>query len=394
MRMGSVKTGRAWRGTVACGALAFLAWGTVLAGGDGTKPVAGESTAQGSSWSYLNLWDYATLYSNRENPYIQQVDFIGRYHGQYRYVDSNRGSDDGWENRRLRPGLNIQFLGSFEFQAEINIRDLKNINGSFFTGWDNVYLDWKVNEALSFRLGRQKSNVSLERLESSKYILTFNRSLLVNQLTVDKTLGLSASYKLSDELLLQAGIFSDLWDDKFESFDNGGSVAALLRLAYEWNEHSETGLDYWYADHNEGSDEFKLYRHVLSLNSSNQWDGYGFNTDLFYGRGQGIRRGQDVFGLMLMPWYDITKKLQGVFRYQLATSDSDTGIALQKRYESLAVNDGGGRQGDLYNAFYAGLNYRIHGDKLKLMVGSEYSNLAGRDEYSGWTQWLGIRTYW
>lgn len=377
-----------------CGLVALLAYGTVFAGEDVAKSVVEESTGSDSGWSYLNLWDYTTLYSNKENPYIQEVDFIGRYHGQYHYVDSNRGSDDGWENRRLRPGLEVKFLDSFKFQAEINIRDLKNVDGSFFTGWDNFYLDWKANQALSFRLGRQKSNVSQERLTSSKYILTFNRSLLVNQLTVDKTLGLSGTYTPTDKLLLQTGIFSDLWNDKFEAFDNGGSVGALLRLAYEWNDQSKTSLDYWYADRNKGSVDYKPYRHVLSLNSTHQWDGYGLNTDAFFGSGQGIRKGQDVFGLMLMPWYDITEKLQGVFRYQLATSDSETGIALQKRYEALAVNDGGGRQGDLYNAFYVGLNFRINGDKLKLMAGTEYSDLAGRDDFSGWTQWVGVRTYW
>jgi len=394
MKMRSIKPGKTrWIATVG-GAMAFLASGSLFAGDDPGKAAVEETAASDSAWSYLDLWDYTTLYSDKENPYIQEVKFIGRYHGQYHYVDSNRGTDDGWENRRLRPGLAVKFLSSFKFQAEVNIQDFKNLDGPFFTGWDNFYINWKVNKALSFRLGRQKSNVSQERFTSSKYILTFNRSLLVNQLTVDKTLGLSATYRFSDKLLLQTGIFSDLWDNKFDDFDDGGSVGALMRLAYGWNDHANTGLDYWYADGKKGSSEYKPYRHVLSLNSTNQWEGYGLNTDLFYGRGQGAREGQNVFGLMLMPWYDITEKLQGVFRYQLATSDSNTGIFLQKRYEAFAVDDGGGRQGDLYNAFYAGLNYRIHGDKLKLMVGSEYSNMSGRDEFSGWTQWLGVRTYW
>ena len=99
---------------------------------------------------------------------------------------------------------------------------------------------------------------------------------------------------------------------------------------------------------------------------------------------------------MFMPWYNITPKLRGVFRYQLASSNSDTGVALQSRYEARAVTDGGGKEGRVYNAFYAGLDYQfLDKDRLKLMIGSEYTNMSGgKDDFSGWTHFAGVRTWW
>jgi hypothetical protein len=47
---------------------------------------------------------------------------------------------------------------------------------------------------------------------------------------------------------------------------------------------------------------------------------------------------------------------------------------------------------DLYNAVYAGLQYFICEDKLKLMTGVEWSDLDGGGD--SWTYFAGIRAYW
>ena len=53
-------------------------------------------------------------------------------------------------------------------------------------------------------------------------------------------------------------------------------------------------------------------------------------------------------GLVLIPSYDITRKLQVVGRYQLGVSDGDTGLSAQSRYERRV----GGGAGETYNALY------------------------------------------
>jgi len=97
-----------------------------------------------------------------------------------------------------------------------------------------------------------------------------------------------------------------------------------------------------------------------------------------------------VYGLIVMPYYNLTDRLRFVVRGQYAASDSGDGLRLQRRYERTVAD---GDRGDSYWAAYAGLNYYIMGDKLKLMSGLEYSDLSGDNDYDGWTLLTGLRLY-
>jgi len=46
--------------------------------------------------------------------------------------------------------------------------------------------------------------------------------------------------------------------------------------------------------------------------------------------------------------------------------------------------------GNTYTSLYAGINYYLYGNKLKLMNGIEYSKLGGGD-YEGYTFLTGMR---
>jgi hypothetical protein len=52
---------------------------------------------------------------------------------------------------------------------------------------------------------------------------------------------------------------------------------------------------------------------------------------------------------------------------------------------------------DRYQAVYAGINYLIFGNRLKLMAGAEHSEMldSAHDggEFSGWTCLAGVRVY-
>ena len=86
--------------------------------------------------------------------------------------------------------------------------------------------------------------------------------------------------------------------------------------------------------------------------------------------------------------------LQAVLRYQFSISNGDNGLQLQPRYEQEVVPDGFGNQ---YQAIYAGINYLIYGDRLKLMTGAEYSVMrdAANDggAFNGWTYFAGVRVF-
>lgn len=83
--------------------------------------------------------------------------------------------------------------------------------------------------------------------------------------------------------------------------------------------------------------------------------------------------------------------LQLVGRYSYANSAGPDGVVAQPRYEAR-VDDNAAR-GDAYHSLYAGAQYFIYGDKLKLMAGAEWARLAhdGGESYDGFTLLTGIR---
>jgi phosphate-selective porin OprO/OprP len=125
---------------------------------------------------------------------------------------------------------------------------------------------------------------------------------------------------------------------------------------------------------------------------------FGLTTDLLYGFGYQGRAEQagshknihqsDVIALNIIPSYFIADGLQLVGRLQLATSSEPNGLGLQSRYEAVAPSTD--KKGNTYASVYAGLNYYIYGNKLKLMNGVEYSHLGGGD-YDGTTFFTGMR---
>jgi phosphate-selective porin OprO/OprP len=94
-----------------------------------------------------------------------------------------------------------------------------------------------------------------------------------------------------------------------------------------------------------------------------------------------------------MPYYSFNDKLQAVFRYTFITSEDDNGVRFA-RYESEAV----GNAGDQYQEAYIGLNWFIHGHKLKLQTGLQYVSMRDEADDGGafdglaWT--TGLRVSW
>jgi hypothetical protein len=108
-----------------------------------------------------------------------------------------------------------------------------------------------------------------------------------------------------------------------------------------------------------------------------------------------------VLGVTVMPTYVLAKNLirkgdalEAVLRYQFAVSDGDKGLQLQSRYEGEVVPNGPGNR---YQAVYAGINYLVFGNRLKLMNGVEYSvmhdSAKDSDTFNGWTYFAAVRLF-
>lgn len=363
--------------------------------GDAKVVIDDKAPVAASEWSYCDLFKSNTLYKSDSGP-INKIKWIGRYHGQYHSTDSNQGADSDWQNRRFRAGLQIEFLNDFKFEGQFNLKTDYSAGGRFVDSVEDLTIEWEPSDDFYVIVGKQKAKTTSDWATSSKQILTFERSLLTNQVVPDKIGGVVVGYNLTEKLWVEGGVFSGDWtDDGWELPDFNGGIAASARIGYQFNDATELRFGYFYGEGAGEDTGIEEYDNVFVWSTVSSWGKVGLTTDIIYATGIDNSHNSDVFGLVIMPSYDITEKLQAVFRYQYAQSESDSGIRLQSRYERAGDAAPLNTRGDSYNAFYLGLNYRLCGDNLKLMGGIEYADLAApsAEDWDGFTYMAGVRLY-
>ena len=337
------------------------------------------------------LWDIPVLYSNKDNPYIQKVQIIGRYHGQWHNTDANTGEDSGWENRRFRLGAKVQFLEDFTLGGEFNLDNTTDFSGDrFIRNIDEVQLKWAPSDEFWLGVGKIKPKFTQEYTTSSKRIVTVERSLLVNQTIPGKPWGVHAGGE-KGAFDWELGAYFGATDGDYDFPETDAGYGYTLSVGYDITDNTNITFDYINNDGDDENNEFSSFNHLFSLHSTSKFGKFGFITDFIAGAGDGDT--EDVFGIVLLPTYDVTDKFQLVGRYQYATSSGDGGIRLQSRYERPAIEDGSSQFGDNYHAFYFGGQYFLNEDKLKLISGIEYSTLGGDADFNGFTFFSGVRLY-
>ncbi|MEO1861193.1 MAG: porin [Verrucomicrobiales bacterium] len=355
--------------------------------------IAGESSPPSDnspSNSLKDLWNIPQLYSDSDSLLVNDLKLIGRYQWQYADLNSDQGGWSDSESRRVRLGTEAKvFGGDWKLKGEININDDFS---PFYKSLEEAYIKYQGNDALNVTIGKQKPAWSYEQSTSSRKILTFERSLLVNQLSPKKSTGISASGSIENWSYI-LGIYNGDINEEFGDF-NGSGEFALASIGYDYSKGSDFDKVAWRLDllHNkdETNNAAKPYKNSISLNHSLTKGAITLNTDLIHAGGYS----DDAYGLVLLPTYDISDKLQLVARYTYASSDGD-GLRAQNRYERKAsLTDSG--YGEDYQSYYLGLNYYINDYKLKLMTGIEYADMNGGSdggEFSGWTLFSGLRLY-
>jgi phosphate-selective porin OprO and OprP len=352
--------------------------------------------------TFEQLWSHATLYKDDTNPILEEFKLRGRYHGQYWDVDADQGSQSDWEDRRSRLGFDAKlFEKKIELRADFQSNDGFN---DIYDGLVDAYLRWKPTSSLSFTVGKMKPLIGqYDFLESTNTQPTFERSQIFNQLNINRATGATAEGSW-EKYSWRAGIYSNdtpsttggsgaLGDGEFGDFNGGLSVS--LGAGYDFKEalgteKADFRFDWLHSERKAGDLVFGRYDDILSTSFVVKQDALGVAFETYYALG-GTGDDSDVFGFFIQPTYDIIPdKLQLVGRYSFATSEDDLGVVGQGRYERNVAAASG--RGDIYHAIYGGLQYFIHGDKLKLMAGAEWSRLEGPVEaYDGFTLLTGIR---
>ena len=345
--------------------------------------------------TYDKIWSYATLYENKENRFIQKFALSGRIQPESAWFEADQGDfADEFLWRRFRFGFKSNLFQKWILHIEGDF-DLEASFGDMYERLTDAYIGWSPRGNLDLKFLKQSAGFTLDGATSSKSLLTMQRNDLTNNLwfTLEYFTGILAKGKIEDKWSYKAGIFSSEDHNEISRLD--ASYFTLLSLDYHITQSSKFDkgsirVDYVYNEEDPFSGT-RDFSQVLSLVTKWRAGPWNLWTDLSGGKGYGEQ--SDVWGLVLMPFYDISPRYQLVLRYTYVTSADENGVRLP-RYESRIV-DGRGKQ---YNEIYLGFNVFFYGHKFKWQTGVDYAvmedSAADGGEYRGYGLNTGLRFYW
>lgn len=385
--------------------------------------------------AFDRAWSSAVLYKNDDNPVIQLFQLTGRIQFQSIYGEAGGGDsfnssdfkDSGqdeivWGNdievRRARLGFKSKFYKNWKLDANLNV-DVDGLDGvggdtTFYRSLQEGGLTYAPSDQLNIAMGRKQVRFSRDQEISSTEIITFERSLLSNSLTPGELTGVWSYGKgIGGAWQYEAGVYSNARVAEFSQPKDGG-LLAIGKIGYDWADHfglescvstftymhnTEPGYRDGKIDPNFSFSASPSFTDSIALTNDIRQGRFGMTTELMYGFGftgladQGNSKPtsitqSDLFGITLTPSYLIAEDLQAVYRFQLVSAADPNGIRVPSRYDRLAAGDD--ERGNTYTAHYLGLNYYIHGHKLKLMTGVEYAQMGG-GSYDGFTLLSGLR---
>lgn len=358
-----------------------ILWGSlVMLGGVAAPGVAREQTSE-------PLPTLGRLYRNDDNAVLQEFWVLGRYHGQYHWSEGSDGDDRGWENRRLRAGFQARLLGNLTVHAQaVSGTDLEPL----YNGFTELWAGWRFSDAVTLTAGQQKHRFTHDRSVSSRYISYLERGMLTNLFALDYTPAVTLSGVVARDWTYYTGVFSNATSRNigraFTDLDSGYSFLASMTKDL----HGAGGMDtmhlnvaYLHSDPRGDATNLTRFDHGLNTALIVTRNDHSLVTELTAGLGGGSG---DVIGLNVQPTWFATRRLQLVARYQVAISDSPTGLSSQRRYERPA----GLGSGDFYQAGYAGMTYYVAAHRMKLMAGVEHARMDGRHV---WTTSIALRAF-
>jgi len=385
-----------------------------------------EPVTNDGDWCDWLAGDPGLLYKarKRENPYFQELDIGGRLHYQLGYVSGTdvRGKnfkETHDEFRRARIETQMQFLKYFYSEANVNLVDDNRFRGG---GQD---LDWGYGtfdtltvafdfadaftggwfDGIEFIYGRMKLKMGEEDHQSSRRILTIERSALADKVGGDlsRPTGFLTELEKGDWKMM-LGIFSgEVDEDALAGW--GAGKAYYASVAWQTTKEFRLLLDLIQNDP-KGGEDFLGYSWAFSLGGTYEAERWGAMANFIYGDNGGSahgwtdpRRQGDFHGWVVMPWYWLVEeRLKLVFQYQFQGSEEMEGVRIGSRYARASHRtpevDLDSGYGDSHHFFYLGLNYYLCGHNAKIMAGISHEEMRARtDTFDATSYWVAFRTY-
>lgn len=344
--------------------------------------------------AFDNVWSYAILYEDEDNRFMQKFALSGRLQPDSTWFEADEGDFKDILWRRFRFGFKSDVFRNWLVHLEGDF-DLNKKLGELYSRLTDAYIGWSPTDKLTIKALKQSAAFTLDGATSSKKLLTMQRNNLTNNLwfTSEYFTGFLAKGEIQGSWSYKAGVFSSDGSDELSHFD--ASYFTLASLGYYFIDSSilDKGLirvDYVYNDEDVNADT-RDFSQVLSMVTQWEMASWGFWTDISAGKGYAEQ--SDVWGLVLMPFYNFNKHIQAVLRYTYLSSKDENGLRLG-RYESEIVEG----RGNEYNEIYGGINIYFYGHRFKWQTGLEYATMeddaADKGKYRGWGLSTGLRLYW
>jgi phosphate-selective porin OprO/OprP len=354
----------------------------------------GDTSAKAPS-RYDKIWKFATIYDSKANRVVQQVLFTGRFQEDYADVDADQGQASEWNLRRLRLGPRLTLFRKLTVHAEVELNPQEN--DPTYVRMTDAYVAWAHSSRLTFTAGKHSVPFTSDGATSSKELITVDRSNLTNNIwfTQEYAPGVSVSGR-GTAWTYRAGVYSSgAANREFGEFSGGvftlGIVSYNFARKLDVKEATVTG-NYVYQQPDVQNTFTRRHEHIVSIHTRFEEGRWGLRSDLSMTKGYLGQR--DLWGVMAMPFFNVTPRLQIVGRYTFLDSDGTNGLQLGT-YENRVVTNG---RGDRYTEGYAGVNYYFYGHKLKLQSGLAWADM--RDEandggaYHGRSWTTGLRIGW
>jgi len=376
-------------GRVILAAAAVLLTAVVASAQGDQKPAPKPPSTYDKIWTKSTDW-----YNDKENRVVQRVLFTGRFQEDYGAVEADQGSHSEWNVRRLRLGPRITFFRDYLFHTEVELNPQEH--DPFYVRMTDLYVAWQKHPKAVVTVGKQSVPFTQEGATSSKELVTIDRSNLANNIwfTQEYMPGVSLSGRAAP-WTYRAGVYSSgAMNREFGTFT--GDAFMLGVVGYDFGkrlgvrEATLTG-NYIYQHPDVNNTFTKLWEHLMSIQFKLEQPRWGFRSDV--SKTKGYLGQRNILGVMAMPIFNATDKLQFVARYTYLDSDGINGLSLAT-YENKVVSG----RGDRYTEGYIGANYYFYAHRLKLQTGVQFGDMQDRANdggaYSGTSWTTGLRVGW